>query len=111
MRFRREGFHNFLYYSRKLANAATIDKIIVWEQGRGVINNLGALRTKPLAEWDGLYNTTTKEVYQWDGSTLSPVIHQYDRDNDLFKYMTRVRHKTWVREYKARESAAPVSQS
>jgi hypothetical protein len=53
----------------------------VWEQGKGIINNLGALRTKPFEEW-GFYNKDTWEVHNWDG-TLSPVVHQFDRDKHL----------------------------
>jgi hypothetical protein len=45
-----QGFHNYLYYSGKLHQTDTIRRIVVWEQGRGMINNLGALRTKTLNE-------------------------------------------------------------
>ena len=65
----------YLYYSQKLNQASTIRRIVVWEQGRGMINNLGALRTKTLEEW-GNYDPETHLVYQWDGETLSPVVHQ-----------------------------------
>jgi hypothetical protein len=61
-----QGFHNYLHYSGKLHNAEPIRRVVVWEQGRGAINNLGALRTKPLSEW-GFYNGGTHEVFQWDG--------------------------------------------
>mmetsp|Transcript_6845 Transcript_6845/g.19833 ORF Transcript_6845/g.19833 Transcript_6845/m.19833 type:complete len:436 (-) Transcript_6845:344-1651(-) len=88
-----QGFHNYLYYSGKLANSQNISKLVVWEQGKGIINNLGALRTKQFWEW-GLYNNKTKEIYNWDG-TLSPVAHQWDRDKDLHKYYSRVRFKQW----------------
>ena len=86
-----QGFHNYLYYSHKLSNAEDIDEVIVWEQGKGIVNNLSALRTKTLQEW-GIYNTTTHEVYNWDG-TLSPVAHQWDRDQHLFRYTTFQRMK------------------
>jgi hypothetical protein len=97
-----QGFHNYLYYSSKLANVEAIDRLIVWEQGKGIINNLGALRTKPLSEWESMYNNTTQEIFNWDGE-LSPVVHQWDRDHDLF-HSTRGRFKDlknkWQQEQK-----------
>lgn len=51
-----------------------------------MINNLGALRIKTLEEW-GNYDPETHAVYQWDGQTLSPIVHQWDRDNHLHKYI------------------------
>jgi hypothetical protein len=65
-----QGFHNYLHYSGKLHNAEPIRQVVVWEQGRGAINNLGALRTKSLKEW-GIYNEKTHEVFQWDGEVRS----------------------------------------
>jgi hypothetical protein len=99
-----QGFHNYLYYSHKLAQAETIRKIVVWEQGRGIINNLGALRTKPLNEW-GILNPTTRQVYNWDG-TLSPVVHQYDRDKDLHRFMMQ-KHVLWIQEWEDRSAKDP----
>lgn len=43
-----QGFHNYLHYSNKLANAETIGNVTVFGQGLGTMNNLGAMRTKPL---------------------------------------------------------------
>lgn len=88
-----QGFHNYLYYTGKLANSKSISKLVVWEQGKGIINNLGALRTKEFWEW-GFYNNQTKAVYNWDG-TLSPVAHQWDRDKDLHSYYARRKFKWW----------------
>jgi hypothetical protein len=79
-----QGFHNYLYYSHKLSNAHAIESVTVWEQGRGLINNVGALRKKPFSEW-GIYNDVTHEVFNWDG-TLSPVVHQWDRDAHLYNF-------------------------
>ena len=92
-----QGFHNYLYYSGKLANSETISRLVVWEQGKGIINNLGALRDKPFADW-GFYNPKTVKVYNWDG-TLSPVVHQYDRDNHLHNQYVRILFQKWKREY------------
>lgn len=111
-----QGFHNYLYYSSKLHNAETIRRIIVWEQGRGPINNLGALRTHTLAEW-GIYNETTHDVYQWgddEGEQLgkqqyqrikSPVAHQWDRDKHLHSYMLGTRHRDWEKEWLQRKAS------
>ena len=57
-----QGFHNYLYYTNKLANADTIRSIVVFDQGRGIINNLGAMRTKPLEEWGNGNIVTTRKV-------------------------------------------------
>lgn len=92
-----QGFHNYLYYSGKLANSQNITKLVVWEQGKGIINNLGALRTKEFWEW-GFYNNQTKQVYNWDG-TLSPVAHQWDRDKDLHTYYQRTRFRDWKKSF------------
>jgi hypothetical protein len=86
-----------LYYSNKLLNAQAIRHVMVWEQGRGIINNVGAMRTHPLAEW-GMYDTSTHNVYQWDGETLSPVVHQWDRDKHLHSYMLK-RHQEWAMQW------------
>jgi hypothetical protein len=100
-----QGFHNYLYYSGKLAAATdTIRHIVVWEQGKGIINNLGALRIKKLSEW-GAYNLTDHRVLQWDG-TLSPVAHQFDRDHDLFHAMMD-RHRQWTKEWAVSQLRSP----
>lgn len=88
--------------SSKLRQADTIRRIVVWEQGRGAINNLGALRIKPFSEW-GLYDEETHQVYQWDGATLSPVAHQWDRDKHLHGYMTRQAFKDYEQEWEERK--------
>lgn len=92
----------YLYYSQKLVQAETIRRLIVWEQGRGIINNLGAMRTHTLEEW-GCYDPNAHKVYNWDGETLSPVAHQWDRDSHFFNYMARKQQKQWEKEWKNRE--------
>lgn len=90
-----QGFHNYLYYSRKLQNSDTVREIIVWEQGKGIINNLGALRTKTLKEW-GIYDEDKHLIYNWDRKTLSPVAHQFDRDEAAHSWMVKKKHKEWT---------------
>ena len=94
-----QGFHNYLYYSRKLQNAESIREIIVWEQGKGIVNNLGALRTKTLKEW-GIYDEATHQVYNWDLKTLSPVAHQWDRDEHLHTFYQKERFRKWTTSWK-----------
>jgi len=96
-----QGFHNYLYYSGKLEkslNTEGISKIIVHEQGKGIINNLGAMRTKPLTEW-GLYDSKRELVLNWDGTT-SRVAHQYDRDKEA-NIMVKNKKKQFERQWKA----------
>ena len=98
-----QGFHNYLYYSNKLANAETIRSIIVFDQGRGAINNLGAMRTRPLEAWGNgniLKNVNSHNitVLNWDG-TPSPVVHQFDRHKVLstyvYDYLSSQFHRDW----------------
>mmetsp|Transcript_22978 Transcript_22978/g.52621 ORF Transcript_22978/g.52621 Transcript_22978/m.52621 type:complete len:663 (-) Transcript_22978:424-2412(-) len=75
-----QGFHNYLFRKNVLVNAQGINEIIMHEQGKGAVNNLSAMRIKTLKEWGVLKDNG--KVYNWDGS-LSPVVHQYDRDKEL----------------------------
>ena len=50
-----QGFHNYLYYSGKLETSdghdvEGISKVIVHEQGKGIINKVDAFRDKPLKD-------------------------------------------------------------
>jgi hypothetical protein len=68
----------------------------------GIVNNLGAMRTKPLVEW-GMYDPDSHVVYQWDGVTPSPVVHQLDRDPHLGRWMGGQKQKEWEREWNSRK--------
>lgn len=99
-----QGFHNYLYYSGQLGkvddettSVGAISKLLVYEQGKGVINNLGALRTKPLKEW-GMYDADKELVLNWDGST-SPVAHQYDRDKEV-NVMVKMKKKLFEQQWR-----------
>ena len=83
-----QGFHNYLYYSKALSNVKGIREVIEFEQGTGIINNLGVLRVKPLREWGLLDENNT--VLNWDKS-VSAVAHQYDRDEELNKHYKAIR--------------------
>jgi len=74
-----QGFHNYLYYSNKL-RIPGIRRVEVTKQGEGIMNNLAAMRDKPLREWGILKDSAV--VLNWDG-TPSPVVHQFDRDKEL----------------------------
>ena len=95
-----QGFHNYLYYSQKLEQAQTIREIIVWEQGKGIVNNLGALRIKTLKEW-GIYDEQKHQIFNWDLKTLSPVAHQFDRDVAVHTWMMRRKLPDWMQEWKS----------
>jgi hypothetical protein len=99
-----QGFHNYLYYSHKFQFTETIHSIVVFDQGQGIVNNMGALRTKPLDQWGNGQivrtvsdpnetNPRKKDSYQvlnWDG-TLSPVVHQFDRHPKLSEYFFKIK--------------------
>mmetsp|Transcript_28365 Transcript_28365/g.59908 ORF Transcript_28365/g.59908 Transcript_28365/m.59908 type:complete len:662 (-) Transcript_28365:193-2178(-) len=97
-----QGFHNYLYYSGQLGSADEgnegISNVIVHEQGKGIINNLGALRTKPLKEW-GLYDAEKELVLNWDGS-ISAVAHQYDRDKEV-NIMVKAKKRHFNQQWKS----------
>ena len=99
-----QGFHNYLYYTNGLTGLKGIREVIEFEQGKGIINNLGMLRTKPLREW-GLLNDSNL-VLNWDGQ-VSAVAHQFDRDDELNKHLKEVRkvygQKFWAAK-KAKQS-------
>ena len=80
-----QGFHNYIFYYDLLKDANGIKDVIVFEQGKGIVNNLAAMRTKPLREW-GVLDNETNHVLNWD-KTISPVVHQFDRDDELKKIM------------------------
>jgi hypothetical protein len=108
-----QGFHNYLYYSNKLANAKAIRSITVQDQGFAIINNLGAMRVKELNEW-GNGKLVTMEgskskggasvplVLNWDG-TPSPVIHQFDRHKLLSEYWYKRKGEWYRRQWLAKQ--------
>jgi len=101
-----QGFHNRLYYSAKLTNTPTIKSITVFDQGRGIVNNMGALRTKPLAEWgNGHIVKQDGEDYQvlnWDGY-VSPVVHQFDRHKELSQYFFKKKKNEYLEAWQSRQ--------
>jgi hypothetical protein len=103
-----QGFHNYIHYSHKLKHAtATIAAIVVFDQGQGIVNNMGALRTKPLEQWGNgqivHYNSTTGQyiVQNWDG-TPSPVVHQFDRHQQLSEYYFKTRGRLYSKQWQQR---------
>lgn len=72
-----QGMHQVIYYSGDLDHVDGIDKIIVSKQGEGEINNLAAMRNSPLREQGVLVNGN---IINWGDSSISAVVHQYDRD-------------------------------
>jgi len=80
-----QGFHNYLFYSGTLTGLVG-DKVTVFKQGEGTINNLAAMREKPLVEYGVIKEGDAEMIVRnWDGMASS-VVHQYDRDPDLKKW-------------------------
>jgi hypothetical protein len=96
-----QGFHNYLYYSDSLKSVHGIRDVVFFDQGKGIINNLGVLRKKPLKEW-GLLDEEFN-VLNWDKS-LSPVAHQFDRDDELNQFVKGLRRK-YEAKYKEEKNA------
>jgi hypothetical protein len=46
----------------------------------------------------GIVHNVTNEVLNWDG-TVTPILHQYDRDEELRRIMT-VRGQQYIRQWK-----------
>jgi hypothetical protein len=117
-----QGFHNYLYYSYKFQYTSTIHTIVVFDQGQGIVNNMGALRTKPLQEWGNgkiiqitidpnESNPRKKESYMvlnWDG-TPSPVVHQFDRHPKLSDYYFKIKVAQFTSEWEQRKLKLPVA--
>jgi hypothetical protein len=106
-----QGFHNYLFYdpSARFNNVLLENgcQIHVYKQGEGAVNNLAAMRnsslrsqgvliTRKANENDGVTGSVKFDddsvVVNHDGGTMSPVIHQFDRDNEL-KLIIRKRTK------------------
>ena len=115
-----QGFHNYLYYSHKFQYTETIHSIIVFDQGQGIVNNMGALRTKELREWGNgnIIQVTTDEaeanprkkhsyiVLNWDG-TPSPVVHQFDRHQQLSDFYFKVKVGQFTSAWEQRKQKLP----
>jgi hypothetical protein len=108
-----QGFHNYLYYSGKLQYAERIRSLTVFDQGRGMVNNMGAMRTKEVQEWgNGKFvqhqghghgsNDDVMTIHNWDGS-LSPVVHQFDRFKALGTYFYKKKTKELQAEWKKKQ--------
>lgn len=110
-----QGFHNFLHYSHKFKQTATIHSIVIFDQGQGIVNNMGALRTKPLEEWGNRKilrtvvnpeetnprKATSYTVLNWDGS-VSPVVHQFDRHRQLSDYFFKIKGGEFMDQWQQR---------
>ena len=88
-----QAFHNYLYYTDALSKLKGIKEIVVFEQGKGIINNVGMLsRGKSFRDWDIL--NEKKEIMNWDRS-VSAVVHQYDRDDEMRNHICEMA-KRWL---------------
>lgn len=110
-----QGFHNYLYYSGKLQNAQRIRSIAVYDQGRGIVNNMGAMRTKELNEWGNGKMVRDevngdKTVLNWDG-VVSPVVHQFDRFKPLSEFVYKRKTKELQEEWKKQRDEAKLEKA
>ena len=81
-----------MYYANHLNGVEGIDEIIVSKQGEGEINNLAAMRNSPLREQGVLVNGN---IINWGDSSISAVVHQYDRDKQLSRII-KERVNKWM---------------
>ena len=112
-----QGFHNYLYYEGGLRPYLQSHEcsIRVHKQGDGTVNNLAALRNSPLREQGVLKTieghqtnpsvTDNIAVLNNDRSTLSPVVHQFDRDKEL-KVVIRKRTTVMLAKWKSNQATA-----
>ncbi|KAL7514188.1 hypothetical protein ACHAXN_011417 [Cyclotella atomus] len=102
-----QGFHNFLYYDPSGVFNSELTKnkckVNVHKQGEGAVNNLAAMRTSSLRSQGVLIdgNGSFEDGFAVVNSdkTLSPVVHQFDRDNELkgiIRNRTRLLVKKWA---------------
>ena len=81
-------------------------RINVHKQGEGAINNLAAMRNSPLKSQGVLIDGRNDiddgaAVVNSDKVTLSPVIHQFDRDSELkgiIRKRTQLLTKKWMQQ-------------
>jgi hypothetical protein len=103
----------FFHYSHKLSNANRIHDIVVFDQGTGIVNNMGAMRTAPLEEWGNGRMVQDSEghlthVLNWDG-TVSPVVHQFDRHKSLAKYFFITRGRIYTEKWETKRKILSIS--
>ena len=81
-----QGFHKCLSYSNKLVNAYAIYSISEFDQGWGIINNVGDMQTRALNQWCDVVilekvvnveNVSSCTILNWNGQP-PPVVHEYD---------------------------------
>jgi hypothetical protein len=95
-----QGHHNFLVHGHFLEGAPNITQVVIHPQGTSVANTVGTLASQSSVSlrMRGYVDNRTHEVLNKDGSP-SPVIHQFDRDEEMkgfiFGGRTRVLLLQW----------------
>lgn len=86
-------FHNFLIHQNRLvgANGGAISNVVVHAQGEGgLVNTVGMVSKvnggKSLHELK-LINSKTQELLENDHTTVSAVVHMYDRDEKMKEWI------------------------
>mmetsp|Transcript_22586 Transcript_22586/g.54569 ORF Transcript_22586/g.54569 Transcript_22586/m.54569 type:complete len:511 (+) Transcript_22586:221-1753(+) len=109
-----QGFHNYLFYEGGLKSflASHDCAINVHRQGSGAVNSLAAMRKSSLRSQGVLKSLDSKAngsdadnsvVLNNDNTTLSPVVHQFDRDKEL-KGIIRKRSSAMLTRWKSNQS-------
>jgi hypothetical protein len=98
-----------------LSNADRIHDIVVFDQGTGIVNNMGAMRTAELEEWGNgkmveESPTHTTHVLNWDGM-VSPVVHQFDRHKSLSKYFFNTRGRMYMQKWETKRKELNAANS
>jgi len=106
-----QGFHNYLIYEGGLDSFMSSHScsMHVHKQGEGIVNNLAAMRQSSLRSQgvlstasDGQAKTVAGDniVVLNENETLSPVLHQFDRDPEL-QGVVRKRTATMLNRWKS----------
>lgn len=87
------AFHNYLYYMGVLWSLPEIDQVKVYMQGTGAVNSVG--QDIPL-NTSRIYKSESHTVYNLPmGYGLHPswCVHQYKRDDELYRYINETKKK------------------
>jgi hypothetical protein len=106
-----QGHHNYLIRQGKLVGSAQnqaevhVSSVEIYKQGEGVVNTLGLLVSNVGNLTDLELWNDKLEVLNNDRATVSPIVHQFDRD-DQFRTIIEARKRKLLNEWKKRKAAA-----
>lgn len=95
-----QGHHNYLVRQNKLLGAgAAISDVEIYKQGDGIVNTLGLLVSNVGNLTDLRLLNDQLEVLNNDRTTVSPIVHQFDRDTQ-FRNIIEDRKRKLLNEWK-----------